>query len=124
MSAVYAVYAVVTVLTAAALGYGAYLDLVGHASIAAIADRLSVPRSWMAPLGVCLAAGSLGLLAGFAVPLLGTAAGIALVLYFLGAIGAHLRVGDRRLGGALGFLALSVAALVLGAVVHGVHGVR
>ena len=90
-----ALYAVVTVLTAAALAYGAYLDFVGHASIVAIADRLRVPRSWMAPLGACLAAGSLGLLAGFAVPVLGTAAGVGLVLYFLAAIGAHLRV-DRK----------------------------
>ncbi|MFG2334141.1 DoxX family protein [Streptomyces sp. NPDC048604] len=115
----FAVYAVVTVLAAAVLAYGSYLDLAGHPSIVAIADRLSVPRSWMAPLGVCLGAGSLGLLAGFAVPVLGTAAGVGLVLYFVGAVGAHLRVGDRRLGGALGFLALSAAALALGVAVHG-----
>lgn len=38
----------------------------------------------------------------------GTAAGVGPVLYFLGAIGAHLRVGDLRIGGAL-VLALSVA---------------
>ncbi|MGW2207067.1 DoxX family protein [Streptomyces sp. NPDC001774] len=117
----FAVYAVVTVLAAAALGYGAYLDFVGHESVAAIADRLSVPRSWMVPLGACLAAGSSGLLAGFAVPLIGTAAAVGLVLYFLGAVGAHLRVGDRKLGGAVGFLVLSVAVLVLGVAVHGVR---
>ncbi|MEV0225547.1 DoxX family protein [Streptomyces sp. NPDC050704] len=64
----FAAYVTVTVLTATALGYGAYFDLVGHESIAVIADRLGVPRSWMAPLGVLLAAGGLGLLAGFAVP--------------------------------------------------------
>ncbi|MFJ1730855.1 hypothetical protein [Streptomyces sp. NPDC088254] len=32
------------------------------------ADKLRVPRSWMRLLGAPLAAGALGLLAGFAVP--------------------------------------------------------
>jgi hypothetical protein len=109
-----AAYVTVTVLTAAALGYGAYLDLTGHKSIVAIADRLSVPRSWMAPLGTLLGAGALGLLIGFAVPLIGTLAAACLVLYFLGALGAHLRVGDRRLVGAVAFLSLAVAVLALG----------
>ncbi|MFF8837506.1 DoxX family protein [Streptomyces sp. NPDC015130] len=117
----FAVYAVLTVLTAAALACGAALDFVRHPSIAAIADRVNVPRTWMVPLGACLAAGSAGLLAGFVVPWIGAAAGAGLVLYFLGALGAHLRVGDLRIGGALLLLALSVAVLVLGIVVHGVE---
>ncbi|MFG3510308.1 DoxX family protein [Streptomyces sp. NPDC047821] len=117
---VFALYAVVTVFTAAALAYGAYLDLVGHESIGVLADRIGVPRSWMAPLGVCLGAGALGLLVGLAVPVVGTAAGAGLILYFLAAVGAHLRVGDRRVGGAVGGLALSVAVLVLGMAVRGV----
>ncbi|MEU1862864.1 DoxX family protein [Streptomyces gardneri] len=115
----FAVYVVLTVLTAAVLAYGACLDFVRHPSIAAIADRVSVPRTWMVPLGACLAAGSAGLLAGFVVPWIGAAAGVGLVLYFLGAVGAHLRVGDLRIGGALVCLALSVAVLVLGIAVHG-----
>ncbi|CUM43246.1 DoxX family protein [Streptomyces gardneri] len=110
----FAVYVVLTVLTAAVLAYAACLDFVRHPSIAAIADRVSVPRTWMVPLGACLAAGSAGLLAGFVVPWIGVAAGLGLVLYFLGAVGAHLRVGDLRIGGALVCLALSVAVLVLG----------
>ncbi|MGP4043915.1 DoxX family protein [Streptomyces sp. 2A115] len=110
----FAAYVAVNLLTATALGYGAYLDLVGHESIATIADRLSVPRSWMVPLGTLLGAGAVGLLIGFVVPLIGTAAAACLVLYFLGAIGAHLRVGDRRLGSAAAFLSLSVAVLALG----------
>lgn len=112
-------YATVTAVTATALGYGAYLDFVRHESIVAIADRLSVPRSWMVPLGTLLAAGALGLLIGFAVPLIGTAAAAGLVLYFIGALGAHLRVGDRRLGAAAVFLSLAVAVLALGLAHHG-----
>ena len=47
--------------------------------------------TWMVPLGFLLAAGSLGLVAGFAAPALGTAAACGLVAYFLGAAGAHIR---------------------------------
>jgi membrane-bound ClpP family serine protease len=64
-------------------------------------------------LGVLLAAGSLGLLAGFAVPLLGTLAAAGLVLYFLGALIAHLRVGSRQLVGWALFLSIAVASLAV-----------
>jgi hypothetical protein len=50
----------------------------------------------MVPLGTLLASGAVGLLTGFAVPALGTAAAIGLVLYFICAVTAHLRVRDRR----------------------------
>jgi hypothetical protein len=64
-------------------------------------------------LGVLLAAASLGLLAGFAVPLLGILAAAGLVLYFLGALIAHLRVGSRQLVGWAVFFAIAVAALAV-----------
>jgi DoxX-like family len=60
---------------------------------------LRVPRSWVPVLGTFLALGSLGLLAGFAVPALGVAAAVGLVLYFVGALVAHLRVGSGQLIG-------------------------
>jgi hypothetical protein len=64
-------------------------------------------------VGVLLAAGSLGLLAGFAVPLLGTLAAAGLVLYFLGALIAHLRVDSRRLVGWAVFFSIAVAVLAV-----------
>jgi hypothetical protein len=70
-------------------------------------------------LGTLLAAGSSGLLAGFAVPLLGTLAAAGLVLYFLGALGAHLRVSSHQLAGWAVFFSVAVAAL---AVTLGYHG--
>lgn len=45
--------------------------------------------------------------------MLGTLAAAGLVLYFLGALIAHLRVGDRDLAGWAVFFCLAVAALVL-----------
>ncbi len=39
--------------------------------------------------------GALGLLIGIAVPVLGLVSAIALMLYFLGAVAAHLRIKDK-----------------------------
>jgi hypothetical protein len=72
----------------------------------------------MVPLGVLLASGAVGLLAGFAVPALGTAAAIGLVVYFICAVNAHLRVGDRGFGGAVFFLVLAVTALTTSLAYH------
>ncbi|MFI8852477.1 DoxX family protein [Streptomyces sp. 891-h] len=106
-------YLVVTLLTSVANGSVAIANLIGHDYPKSQADRLRVPRSWLLPLGALLAAGALGLLAGFAVPVLGVAAAAGLVLYFAGACCAHVRVHDRQLGPWAVYFCLAVAALVL-----------
>jgi DoxX-like family len=66
------------------------------------------------PLGALEFAGAVGLLAGIAVPLLGAAAAIGLILYFVCAIFAHLRIGwYATLPFPAMLLSLAVAALVL-----------
>jgi len=65
----------------------------------------------MIPPGGVLASGTVGLLLGFALPALGTAAAAGLVLYFVCALGAHARVHDRQIAGTVMFLALIVVAL-------------
>ena len=112
-------YLVVTILAALANGYAASLNFVGAESVKLVADRVQVSRGWMVPLGTLLAAGAVGLLAGFAVPTLGTAAAIGLVLYFICAVSAHLRARDRQVGGAVFFLLLAAAALTTGLADHG-----
>ncbi len=115
----FAAYVTITILAAVINGIAAVTYLIGHDFPKAQADMKGVPRSWLPILGILLAAGSLGVLAGFAVPLLGTLAATGLVLYFLGAIGAHLRVGSRQYIAAVVFLAVAVAALVLNLDYHG-----
>ena len=56
---------------------------------------------------------ALGLLVGIRVPLIGIAAAVGLVLFFVGAIITHLRARDYSFGLAAVFLLLAVAALVL-----------
>jgi hypothetical protein len=104
-------YLITTILVALANGYAACLNFVGAESVKVVADRVRVSQRWMVPLGTLLASAAVGLLTGFAVPALGTAAAIGLVLYFICAVIAHLRVRDRQIGGALFFLLLAAAAL-------------
>jgi len=105
-------YLAVTILAALANGYAASLNFVGAESVKAVADRLHVSRKWMIPFGTLLASGAIGLLVGLAVPLLGKAAAIGLVVYFICAISTHIRARDADVGGAIFFLLLAAAALV------------
>jgi DoxX-like family len=116
---VFAAYVTVTILCAVFNGAAAVIYLIGHEYPKAQADMKGVPRKWVPVLGMLLAAGTVGLLAGLAVPLLGTLAASGLVLYFIGAIIAHLRVGSRDIVGGIVFLSTAAAALALGLVHHG-----
>jgi hypothetical protein len=107
-----------TILAALANGYAAALNFAGAESVKVVADRVQVSHRWMVPLGALLASGAVGLLTGFAVPALGTAAAIGLVLYFICAVTVHVRVRDRRIGGAVFFLLLAAAALTTNVVYH------
>lgn len=105
-------YIAITVLASVANGYAASLNFVGAESVKVVADHVQVSHRWMTPLGVVLASGALGLLLGFAVPVLGRAAAIGLIGYFICAVTAHIRARDTHLVGATSFLVLAVAALV------------
>ncbi|MEV6522712.1 DoxX family protein [Longispora sp. NPDC051575] len=112
-------YVTVTIVAAFLTGGAAVTYLIGHEYPKTQADMKGIPRSFVPVLGLLLAAGTVGLLAGFAVPLLGTLAAAGLVLYFVGALTAHLRVGSRQLVGPAVFFAVMVAALVLNVRHHG-----
>ena len=112
------VYVVITIMAALANSYAASLNFVGAESVKVVADRVRVSRKWMIPFGILLAAGAVGLLVGFAVPALGTAAAVGLVVYFICAVSAHIRVRDRGIGGAVSFLVLVVAALIADLAYH------
>lgn len=114
----FAAYVTITVLASLFTGFAAVTYLIGHAYPRAQADLKRIPRSWVPVLGLLLAAGSVGLLAGFAVPLVGRLAAAGLVLYFVGALIAHLRVGSRQLVGWAVFFATAVAALAVDVAYH------
>jgi len=68
---------------------------------------------WFPWLAACEFAGAVGLLIGLAWAPIGIAAAVGLVLYFLGAIVAHLRVGDiKGIGTPAVPFGLAIACLV------------
>lgn len=87
-----AAYVVVTLLAVLANGYAAAVDFLPTDRAVANAVRVGASRAWLRPLGVVKAAGAVGLLVGLAVPAIGVAAAVGLVLYFVCALVAHVRV--------------------------------
>jgi hypothetical protein len=110
-------YVVVTVVTSVANATAAIADFARAKQVLANAAELRISPSWLPLLGALKAAGAVGLLLGlFGVRLLGLAAATGLVLFFLGALAAHLRARVyHNLAVPGGYLALAVASLVLAA---------
>ena len=106
-------YIVVTVLAAAANVFSATLDFIRYKQILVNMAKVGVSESWLTTLGFLKTAGALGLLTGICVPVIGIAAAVGLVLFFIAAIITHLRGQDYSFGLAIMFLLLAVAALVL-----------
>jgi hypothetical protein len=104
-------YVVVTLLATAANIYAATADFSRAEWIVVNMSKMGVPQSWMLPLGALKMAGALGLLIGFGVPLIGVAASAGLVLFFIGAIVAHMRAHWYSFY-PVAFLLLAVGSLV------------
>ena len=111
-------YLLITLVAATLNGGAAVANLVGHDYPKRQADQLGVPRWSTFPLGVLLAAGSLGLLLGLRVPTVGVLAAGGLVLYFVGALLAHLRARDFHLGPWAAYFTSAVAALGVALAYH------
>jgi hypothetical protein len=110
-------YVVVTLMAIAANTFSGVAALVHFKPIIPGMVKAGVPESWLIfPIGTLKIAGAVGLLLGlFGVPLIGAAAAIGLVLFFVCAIHTHLLARDYspQFGLAIGFLFLAAAALVL-----------
>jgi hypothetical protein len=110
-------YTVIAVLLTLALLASATAKLRRVPQLVAGLTGLGVPLGLFPFLAACEIAGAGGLLIGLWYPPVGVAAAIGLVLYFLGAVGAHLRGRDfKGLPNAAVMLAASAAALILEAI--------
>lgn len=110
-------YIVVTVLTAIVTAGVAVADYIPAGFVLANSARVGMPRSWLPMLGTLKLAGAVGLVAGLLwVRVIGVAAAVGLVLFFIGAVVAHVRarvLSNIAVPG--GYLLLSAASLVLAA---------
>ena len=110
-------YLVVTLLAIAANTFSGVAAIAHYKPIIPGMLKAGVPVSWLTfPIGTLKTAGAVGLLLGLiGVPLIGAAAAIGLILFFVCAIYTHVRASDYSLqfGLALGFLSLAATALAL-----------
>ena len=110
---IFTAYVVVTGVTAAANAFAATVDFIRPQWLLSNMARARVPQSWLFSLGALKAAGALGLLVGIALPPLGVAASVGLVLFFIGAIVTHFRARYWNIAAPVTFLLLAVGSLVL-----------
>lgn len=111
----YIAYAAVAIATIA-VNLGMFVADVARAkSVLANSAAVGVPVSWLPMLAGLKAAGAVGVALGlFGVPYIGVAAAAGLVLFFVGAVVAHVRarvLHNIYFPGA--YLALAVGTLVL-----------
>jgi hypothetical protein len=115
---VFTAYLTVTALTITATAFSGIAALVHFKPILPGMRKAGVPQSWLTfPIGTLKTVGAVGLLLGLlGVPLIGTAAAIGLILFFVCAVYTHVLAADYSAQFALanGFLTLAVATLVLG----------
>ncbi|MFH9087147.1 MULTISPECIES: DoxX family protein [unclassified Streptomyces] len=104
----------VSVMLAAVLLFTSYATFTGKEAVRRGIVEVGFPASLLWFLGLAQCAGAVGLIAGLYWSPLAIAAATGLVLYFLGAVGSHLRVGHpRRAGLSAAILLGSVTALCL-----------
>ena len=110
-------YVVVAWVTVGINGFSGIAALLHWKAILPGMVKAGVPESWLTfPIGTLKTAGAVGLLIGLVgVPVLGTAAAIGLVLFFICALYTHIRAHDysAQFGLANFFLAMAVSSLVL-----------
>lgn len=111
-------YVTVALLAVVANGFSGVAAIAHFKPIVPAMLKAGVPEAWLTfPIGILKTAGALGLLLGLlGVPLVGTAAAVGLVLFFVCALYTHVRASDYspQFFLANGFLVLAVATLVLG----------
>src|ERR1035441_5074443 len=117
MFAAYVIVTIVTIVAVAATAFSGIAAILHFKPILPGMAKAGVPESWLTfPIGTLKTAGEVGLLLGLiGVPVIGTAAAIGLILFFVCAIYTHVRAGDysAQFGLANGYLLLAVAALAL-----------
>ncbi|SCF61646.1 DoxX family protein [Streptomyces sp. Ncost-T10-10d] len=110
-------YVIVTAATIAANAAIAAADFAKAEFVLVNSAEVNLPRTWLPRLATLKAAGAVGLLAGLVgFRLLGLAAATGLVLFYVGAMAAHVRARvfhNIAFPGA--YLALAVASLALAA---------
>jgi len=108
-------YLLITILFAAMVAFSAVAKIRREPKVVhVIQEVVGVPLKHFPLLAACEFAGALGLVLGIWLPWAGIAAGVGLVIYFVGAVVSHLRVRDfNGIGPAVFMLMVAAGALAL-----------
>ncbi|GLZ79689.1 hypothetical protein Afil01_44960 [Actinorhabdospora filicis] len=109
-------FLIVAALTVLANGFEMVAGFARASFVRGNAALVGLAPKWIVPLAVLKGAGAAGVLLGLlGVPLIGEAAAIGLVLFFVGAMIAHVRARVfHNIAFPAAFLALAAGTLVLG----------
>jgi hypothetical protein len=121
-SPVYTAAVVVNALLAAAMAWCAFAEFTRFDGIPSMMAKARVPLSWLPWLATAKAVALVGLVVGFVVPVIGSAAAVGVILYFVGAVVKHVTAHDSNVGAAIFFLVLACAALTLRVVASSAFG--
>ncbi len=104
---------ITSVVLALAMLASGVMKVIRAPRIVTMMSAVGVTTAQLPLLGALQIAAAVGMIVGIWVPLLAIAATIGLVLYFAGAIIAHLRAHDPAKQGAIMFLILAAVTLTL-----------
>jgi hypothetical protein len=115
-----AAYLIVTIATILANAWATAADLAQPTWLLTTMDEVGVRRSRLAPLAILKGAGAAGLLLGLlGVRPVGIAAAIGLMLFFTGAVAAHIRAQVfHNIAVPTTYFALATASVALAAAAH------
>ncbi|MFI7015560.1 DoxX family protein [Streptomyces sp. NPDC050164] len=110
-------YVIITVTTILANAGIAIADFLQAEFVVANSTEVGLPQNWLPRLAALKAAGAAGLLLGLtSLTVIGVAAAVGLVIFFIGAVAAHVRARVyHNIVFPGGYLALATASLVLAA---------
>ncbi|MFI6041200.1 DoxX family protein [Nocardia sp. NPDC051321] len=91
-----AAYYIVGVVAALWVGFSGYSLFTQQQFVVEPLEQYGVPRPWWNWLATAKTAGALGLVVGFFVPVMGVAAAIGLIIYFLGASATAIRARSYK----------------------------
>lgn len=106
-------YIIVNSLLASGMAWCAFAEFSRFDGIPAQMAKAEVPLVWLPTLAAVKVVALVGLVVGFWVPIVGTAAALGIAVYFVVAILKHVTARDSNVWGATFFLCLGCAALAV-----------
>ncbi|MFJ9368312.1 DoxX family protein [Nocardia sp. NPDC101769] len=89
-------YYIVGTVAALWVGFSGYSLFAQKQFVVDPLNDYGVPRSWWNWLATAKSVGALGLIVGFFIPVIGIAAAVGVILYFLGAVATTIRARSYK----------------------------